>query len=183
VNLTRVAVILHERIATWARQLRPRLHGMPVRWFETRSQRDLESVLLGLARPVVLLDFGKQAEQAVKDLNLVLRLAPDARVLVLDPEERLPEAALARELGATHVASGFVAPPFVSDLLARWVRLAQTHIGGDGWSQTSFPPTQTDPWSWLDDYLADPAKLAGVTSAQVLPRPGRRPLGPSEHCG
>ncbi len=59
----------------------------------------------------------------MKDLSLVLRLAPDARVLVLDPEERLPEAALARELGATHVASGFVPPPFVSDLLARWITL------------------------------------------------------------
>jgi hypothetical protein len=180
--LTRVAVILHERIATWARQLRPRLHGMPVRWFETRSQRDLESVLLGLARPVVLLDFGRQAAQAVKDLSLVLRLAPDARVLVLDPEERLPEAALARELGATHVASGFVPPPFVSDLLARWIRLAQTQIERDGWSQMSFPPTQTDPWSWLDDYLAEPAKHE-LTSAPLHPRPGRWPVASPEHFG
>jgi hypothetical protein len=153
---------------------------MPVRWFETRSQRDLESVLIGLASPVVLLDFGRQATQAVKDLSVLLRLAPDARVLVLDPEERAPEAALARELGATHVASGFVPPPFVSDLLARWINLAHFHIERDGWSRTSFPPTQTDPWSWLDDYLADPAPHES-TSTQPGPRPGRRLRPPLDH--
>ena len=168
-------MIFHERLAFWARQLRPRLHRLPVRWFETRSDGDLQSVLTGVASPVVLLDFGRQAPQAVKDLSLMLRLAPDARVLVLDPEERTLEAGLARELGATYVASGFVPPPVVSDLLARWIALAQAQIERDGWSQTSFRPTQTDPWSWLDDYLTDRAE-------QPLNRPqghrglGRRPL-------
>ena len=42
--LTRVAVILHERLGNWIRQLRPRLHDQPVRWFETRSRADLDGL-------------------------------------------------------------------------------------------------------------------------------------------
>ena len=57
--LTRVAVILHERLGNWNRQLRPRLHDRPVRWFETRSRADLDGLLIGLACPVVLIDLGR----------------------------------------------------------------------------------------------------------------------------
>ena len=57
--MTRVAVILHERLGHWNRQLRPRLHDRPVRWFETRSRADLDHLLVGLACPVVLIDLGR----------------------------------------------------------------------------------------------------------------------------
>ena len=37
--LTRVAVILHERLGNWVRQLHPRLHDQPIRWFEPARRR------------------------------------------------------------------------------------------------------------------------------------------------
>ncbi len=93
-------MILHERLGNWVRQLRPRLHGQPIRWFETRSRVDLDAVLTGLASPVVLIDLGNRAAAGLNDLDHVLRKAPDARVLVLDPEANDGVAAFARELGA-----------------------------------------------------------------------------------
>jgi len=151
--LTRVAVILHERLGNWVRQLRPRLHDQPIRWFETRSQADLDAVLTGLASPVVLIDLGQRGAAGLNDLDLVFRRASDAWVLVLDPEANDGVAGLARELGATYAVSGFVPPPVVADLLTRWVALAARRIERDGWSRTSFPETETEPWSWLADLL------------------------------
>jgi hypothetical protein len=46
---------------------------------------------------------------------------------------------LARELGATHVLSGFVPPPEVAILLIRWITLARRYLESDGWSRTSSP--------------------------------------------
>ncbi len=155
--MTRVAVILHERLGNWNRQLRPRLSGLPVRWFETRSQADLDGVLTGRASPVVLVDLARQPTEGVTDLGYILGRASDARVLVLDPDGREAEAALAREMGATYVASGFVAPPVVADILARWIVMAERDIASCGWCQTSFPQSRTDAWGWLDEYLDAPA--------------------------
>ncbi len=157
-----MAVILHERLGNWNRQLRPRLHGRPIRWFETRSPADLNRVLTGLASPVVLIDLGQHPVEGLNELDQVIRRAPDSRVLVLDPEAHEDVAAVARELGATHVESGFVPPPFIARLLGRWVDLAQRQIGRDGWSQTSFPKTDTDPWAWLADFLDDSQGLHKV---------------------
>jgi hypothetical protein len=172
--LTRVAVILHERLGNWNRQLRPRLLDRPIRWFETRSRADLGSLLTGLACPVVLIDLGRHPAEGLQDLDQVLDRAPDARVLVLDPEAHDHVAKLACELGATHVASGFAPPHFVACLLARWIELAQRHIERDGWSRTSFPETETEPWAWLDDLLGNPQCLH--TIAKPTPR---RPIAPS----
>ena len=47
--MARVAVVLCERLGTWAAQLRPRLQDRPVRWFETRSAADLDAALAGVA--------------------------------------------------------------------------------------------------------------------------------------
>jgi hypothetical protein len=93
------------------------------------------------------------------------------------------EAGLARELGATYVASGFVPPPLVADLLARWIGLAQRRIERDGWSQISFPPTQTNPWTWLDDYLADRAQQHAPISTHWQAGSGRRPLAVADYHG
>jgi hypothetical protein len=166
--LTRVAVILHERLGNWVRQLRPRLHGQPIRWFETRSRADLDAVLTGLASPVVLIDLGNRGAAGLNDLDHVLRKAPDARVLVLDPEANDGVAAFARELGATYAVSGFVPPPVVADLVTRWVALAARRIERDGWSRTSFPETETEPWSWLADLLE---YQLGAEAATQPPRP------------
>jgi DNA-binding NarL/FixJ family response regulator len=142
--LARVAVILHERLGTWARQLRPRLSDQPVRWFETRSAADLEGVLTGLAYPVVLIDLGRHAATGLMGLDLVARRAPDARILVLDPAAHPEVPELARELGATHVISGFVPPPAIADLIGRWIALARRGLDHAGWSRTTFLETRTD---------------------------------------
>ena len=152
--MKRVAVILHERLGQWNRQLRPRLHDQRIRWFETRSRGDLDSLLIGLSCPVVLIDLGRQPTMGLQDLERVVERASDARVLVLDPESHGEVAGLARELGATHVESGYVPPSFVASLLARWIELAQRSIDCDGWSVASLADTATEPWAWLADYWA-----------------------------
>ena len=171
--MTRVPVILHERLGNWIRQLRPRLYGQPVRWFESRSTKELEVLLTGLAFPVVLIDLGRHPAVGLKDLSLASLRVSDARILALDPEGRAEVADTARELGATHVFSGFVAPPVIADLIAHWIGAARQGIDLAGWSRTSFPDTQTDPWSWLSDYLGDPV---GATRS-----PPSRPHGPDRH--
>jgi hypothetical protein len=153
--LTRVAVILHERLGNWNRQLRPRLHDQPIRWFESRSRADLDGLLTGLAYPVVLIDVGRYPAAALSDLEHVLHRVSDARVLVLDPAAHDGLTGLARELGATHAASGFVTPPFVANLLSRWVELARRHIERDGWSRMSHPVNEAEPWAWLADFLGN----------------------------
>jgi hypothetical protein len=158
--LTRVAVILHERLGQWNRQLRPRLHDQRIRWFETRSRGDLDNLMIGLYCPVVLIDLGHQPTTGLQDLERVIDRASDARVLVLDPECHSGVAGIARELGATHVASGCVPPPWVASLLARWIELAQRNIDRSGWSLASLADNTadntTDPWAWLADLMGDP---------------------------
>ena len=153
----RVALVLHERLGKWAAQLRPRLAGRPVRWFETRSAADLREILPGLGRPVVLLDLGSRVLEALGDLDQVVNLAPGARVLVLDPAARQEVAELARELGATHVMAGFVAPPEVTSLIDRWIGLAVEEQSREGWSRPLPVDSLLDPEGWLDDILGDSA--------------------------
>ena len=149
-------MILHERLGNWVRQLRPRLQNQPVRWFETRTVADLDGVLTGLACPVVLIDLGKNPASGLAALEQVLLRSPDARVLVLDPEAHPGVAGVARELGATYVISGFVPPPRLAELMARWITLALRHIDKSGWSRTAVPESDSKPWGWLADYLGDP---------------------------
>jgi hypothetical protein len=169
--LTRVPVILHERMGDWFRQLRPRLREQPVRWFESRSLEDLEVLLTGMAFPLVLIDLGRQSGSALKDLGLLMLQAPDARTLVLDPAADPEVPGLARELGATHVVSGFVPPPVVAERIVRWVVIARRRIELAGWARTTFPETETEPWSWLSDYLGD--------STERIPRPAVATSGPA----
>jgi hypothetical protein len=177
--LKRVAVILHERLGQWNRQLRPRLRDQRIRWFETRSRADLDNLLIGLSCPVVLIDLGRQPLTGLHDLMRVLERAPDARTLVLDPEFHGEAAGLARELGATHVASGYVPPSFVASLLARWIELAQRSIDRDGWSRASLADASTEPWAWLADVLGDPHCIQ-VTSTPVARRSRAPRLNDSE---
>ncbi len=96
--MTRVPVILHGRLGDWFRQLRPRMHDQPIRWFESRSPEDLGVLLIGLAFPVVLIDLGRQPESALRDLGLISLNAPSARALVLDSKAVEGFAVLARDL-------------------------------------------------------------------------------------
>ena len=146
-------LVIHERITNWARQIRPRLVGDPVRVVETRSASDLEAALAGSACPVVLLDLGRRPRAALDDLDRALRVAPDALVLVLDPESYDGAALLARELGATHVVSGPATPPAVAGLLGRWLPLARRRAESAGWSGSAPEPPEPEPWNWLTPLL------------------------------
>jgi hypothetical protein len=161
----RAAVILHERLGTWSRQLRPRLSELSVRWFETRSSADLEGILEGLASPVVLIDLAKQPIQGLEALDLVRMRTPGARSLVLDPEANADTRILASELGATHVCPGFAPPPIVADMISRWIAIARRETESAGWSRTIFPETAADPWGWLNDYMSEPASRTEAPTA------------------
>ncbi len=156
-----MAVILHERLGTWSAQLRPRVQARPVHWIETRSASDLDKALIGLACPVVLIDLKRNVVEGLSDLDLMMRLFPVARALVLDPDSHDGVAELARELGATHVISGFVPPPEVACLIDRWITLAALQTDRAGWSRPLPADTPLDPDDWLQstarDHVQDPA--------------------------
>jgi DNA-binding NarL/FixJ family response regulator len=135
IPMTGIAVVLHERLGTWAAQLRPRLQDPRIRWIESRSTADLASAIEGLARPIVLIDLGTDAIPGLSDLERLREQSPGARVLVLDLAEHEGVADFARELGATCVRSGFVPPPEVAQLLERWIALAVDQTAREGWSR------------------------------------------------
>src|SRR5271157_3504707 len=143
-----MVVIVHERLGIWSAQLRPRVQGRPVHWIETRSAADLDKALLGRACPVVVIDLDRNVLEGLSDLDRLMRLFPGARVLVLDPEAHDGVAELARELGATHVISGFVPPPEVACLIDRWITLADLQTERAGWSRplTTDPPVDLEGW-------------------------------------
>jgi DNA-binding NtrC family response regulator len=144
-------LVIHERIGVWARQLRPRLSDRPVRVIETRSSADLEAAIAGagVVCPVVLLDLARRVRAGLDDLQRVTAAAPEALVLVLDPQAHEGVALLARESGAMHVMSGPATPPEVEGLLARWLGLAQRRGELDGWASAAAGPAEPEPWRWL----------------------------------
>jgi hypothetical protein len=123
----------------WARQLRPRVAGWPVRLVETRSATDLAVTLAGSACSLALVDLGDRPVAGLEDLDQALSLAPNALVLVLDPSASAEVAPLARELGAAHVISGVAIPPAVVGLLARWMPLARRRAEVEGWAADPEP--------------------------------------------
>src|SRR4051812_3037958 len=149
----RVAVILHERLGTWSGQLRTRLQDRSIRWYETRSAADLTSVLAGLAVPVILIDLGRNVPEALEDLAEATRLCPGAYVLVLDPGAHQAVEELARELGATHVLSGFVPPPDVAGLIDRWIGLAAQASARGEWSRPLAAGAPRGAEEWLEAVL------------------------------
>jgi len=150
-----MVVILHERLGTWSSQLRPRVQVRPVHWIETRSATDLDQALVGLACPVVLIDLKRNVVEGLSNLDRLTRLFPGARVLVLDPEAHDGVAELARELGATHVLSGFVPPPEVACLIDRWISLAEIQTDRAGWSRPMVSDTPMAPEEWLQIAAGD----------------------------
>jgi hypothetical protein len=108
---------------------------------------------------VVLIDLARQPLHGLEALDLVHTRTPGARSLVLDPQARADARILAHELGATHVCSGSAPPPFVAGLIDRWIAMARREVETAGWSRTTFPETATDPWSWLSEYIGEPAAV------------------------
>jgi hypothetical protein len=150
----RLAVVLHERLGTWSGQLRTRLQDRPTRWFETRSAADLAVALEGLAAPIVLIDLGRHVVEGLSDLAEAARTCPGAYLLVLDPGANAGVAELARELGATHVLSGFAPPPEVAGLLDRWINLAARATARGEWSRPLAATTPRGADEWLEAALS-----------------------------
>ena len=142
--MQRLPVVIHERLGTWSRQLRPRLAAWPIRWSETRSAADLEAALGGAACPILVLDLADRPRAGLEDLERAIRAAPDTLSLVLDPGARPGVALLARELGATHVLPGVVPPPTVAAFLGRWLPLARRRVEAAGWAADAAP--DPEPW-------------------------------------
>jgi hypothetical protein len=160
--MTRLPLVVHERLGTWARQLRPRVVGWPVRLVESRSAADLKSAVARSACPLVVLDLGDRVRSALDELDLALQVAPNSLVVVLDRGAQAGVADLAREMGAAHVFSGVVPPPAVADLLSRWLPLALRRAQLDGWSPDREPDPELDP--------ADPLfSFAGAFGAVARP--------------
>lgn len=156
--MSSLRLVIHERIGDWARQLKPRLVSWPIAWVESRSTADLEAALRATACPIVVIDVAERPRAAMEDLDLAMRTAPNAMALVLDPRAHDGVAAVALELGASHVMTGGVVPPAVSDLLTRWLRLAQTRNEADGWSLPL--QSEPDPWSGFAAPLLTPSSAA-----------------------
>jgi hypothetical protein len=164
-------VVIHERLGSWARQLRPRLRAWPIRWVESRSTADLVCAVSGMACPIVVIGLDHRPRGGLEDLDRALQAAPQALVLVLDPNAHAEVATLARELGATQVCSGVIIPPAVAGLLARWLPLARRRTEDDGWSAAR--PPEPEPWNWLASHLAAPAQ----SGAARAPGPDRTRSG------
>ncbi len=133
-------VVIHEHQGFWGRQLRPRLASAPVRVIETRSRAELRDGVRRSSCPVLLVVLDDRRAQQLADLASALEVAPKALALVIDPPGTPGLAALARELGATHVFPGPTVPPRVMELLERWIPLARRRAEMDGW----WPPPRLE---------------------------------------
>ena len=143
------SVIIHERVANWSRQLRPRFQGWPIRWSETRSAPSLARASARSACPIIVVDLDRRPVAMLRDLDEALQVAPNALSMVLDPLDRDEVAATARELGATLVLPGLVVPPEVERLLRRWLPIATRRAEAEGWSASVEP----EPEAWEDPDL------------------------------
>lgn len=142
--MARIPLMIHERLANWARQIRPRVATWPVRLIETRSAADLARAWRSSACPLIVLDLDRWPHRGLDDLVRAQPAASEALVLVLDPGGHPEIPPLAREIGASHVLSGAVTPPAVLALLERWLPIACRRIEADGWAGE--PEAEPEPW-------------------------------------
>ena len=141
-------VVTHERRATWARHLRPRLAATgsglgPIRLVESRSGDDLERAVRGTSSPVVVIDVADRPRAMLEDLDRAASACPSGLFLVLDPRAHPGVSALAFELGATLVMAGVVPPTRVARMVLRWLPLARRRAEGAGWA-----PDTPGPETW-----------------------------------
>jgi len=133
------SIILHERLANWSRQLRPRLQDWPIRWSETRSEAALVLAASRSSCPIVVVELDRRGFQGLRDLERALEASPNALSLVLDPLNRPGVEPVAREIGATLFLPGVVVPPEVEQLLRRWLPIARGRSEAQGWSVATEP--------------------------------------------
>lgn len=140
-----VPLIIHERIAYWARHVKPRTAGWLVRVIESRSREDLLAAVAGAACPILVLEVGARPRAVLEDLDAVMRACPSALSLLVCDHELSGVESLARELGAVHVCPATMPPPAVCELLGRWVALARRRMEADGWSRDPRAAVDDDP--------------------------------------
>src|SRR5690242_2459701 len=97
-TMVRLPLVVHERLGVWARQLRPRTIGWPVRLVESRSAENLLAASSQSACPLVMFDLASRPLSALGELDRLMQRAPGALVLVLVPEPFDEVTTLAREL-------------------------------------------------------------------------------------
>ena len=160
----RVPLIFFERIATWARRIRPRVVDWPVWVVETRSAGDLTEALRGWPCPLLVADelrgwpcpllvadLGDEPSRVVEVLAKVLHGSPDALVLAIDPNRVEGVAEVARVIGVARVLGGVVTPPEVMAVLDRWLPIARERTGRAGWSREGPRPRIGEPgWDPMD---------------------------------
>lgn len=149
--MPKVPLVIHERLGNWARQLRPRVAGWPVQVVETRSAAELSEGLRRSVCPLAVVDLDRWPARMLSDLEHAGRGALDPLVLVLDPARTPGAEALGRELGATLVWPGFVPPPRVEALLARWLEVARGRRESAGWMENS--QSESEPWDVAVDRI------------------------------
>jgi hypothetical protein len=170
------SVIIHERVANWSRQLRPRFRDWAIRWTETRSAGELARASAGLACPILVVDLDRHPARGLRELDEALQVSPGALTLVLDPLDRPEVADVARELGATLVLGGVVVPPRVEALLQRWLPIAKNRTEAEGWSASVEP----EPEPWDDPDLFRPNTPAGPTADEPDPDETNPPASTKE---
>jgi hypothetical protein len=136
-----IPLIIHERRANWARQLRPRVASSSLRVIETRGASDLAAAYSAHEFALSVIDLADRPAAALAELAEALTAARESLVLVLDPTRLAEIATLARELGATEVWAGFVPPPRVARLVHRWGTLLRRRAAACGFYPSSDLPT------------------------------------------
>lgn len=156
-------LIIHERRSTWAAQVRFRMLDCPVRIVETRSTNELLAACTRSACPILVFDLADRPVPALADLERAMLVAPNNLSLVLDPSGHRENALVAHELGATHVLSGRITPPAVSNHLRRWLPVATRRAVSDGWAHEFEPELEL--WEiLLDEELESPFSRGGRDS-------------------
>ncbi len=159
----RSTLIVHERLARWARRLRPRADCWGARLVESRSVVDLAAAATA-ACPVVLIDPAGSPRDGFDALLTVRRIAPQALVLVVADAMPTDFPGAAREAGATLIMPSTTPLSLVLDLIPRWLDLARQRSQADGWAADR--RVDPEPWEALmrDDGRDHPIAMQQPTT-------------------
>ena len=127
-------LILHERIARWARRLRPLAHVWGFRLVETRSADALLDAARGSACPVVGVEVGSRLERTLLMIESARSLRPSALILALAEDPRPEIVSLLLEAGATSALGTREPVPRILETFERWVGLARERVAASGWA-------------------------------------------------
>jgi hypothetical protein len=137
-----VTVVVHERVAKWARQVRPHLAVHPARLIETRGAGELVAAVRQSAGAILLVDLADRPSVHLDHLDGALRANPGALSVVFERTADEGVRQLAREIGATVILPFRTTPPVVLGLLDWWIPLSLRRARDAGWTPE---PVEADP--------------------------------------